>query len=673
MPRSRSSRSSRTSRRRSPKRRSSRSPKRRSPRRSPTRQSPRRRRSPKRSPTRRTYKGIDTRLYGMQQDLDPRNCDYYDCVEEDGVVKCYAKNDLRQPPEREVLFTFTVGDVRDMVSASPTTVAFDNVKRIASNIVIEHAKIYINNKPGLVRTFGIEYSDGVVTFSTKSRRNLDTERGSPQRSKKRSEPPRPIFALKSDYIVVDNTVLDHNAPHEDGRQFFGLEPLLLDSTKKTIRQGILVEESALQNQMLFGTSGSGKTKKTAEIISAFVAGDSEAQLVSVRVIYGQADMTDEYLRFRHLEPDGYNITITDRMREAFAKKNFDGDGKKKTVGVIPLVQMTLQFMSDPSLEPLKRNPEFPIHFVTQTVNNPVSSRCLTAYKIQRSDGRVLIIFDAPGNENAADIIRGMFQVNDPSLTDDKLVRLILDNSLDVAPSKTKRGGELTGTLPIFGDNAQLSYYGLDSDEVASMRSKATDLLSDTKQRFTNFKADPAAFIPGIADRSETPKTRVNHLKYCQMRVRESLYINLLIGEMTRTLDMSKAQGSLNQVSPFVTVKSKPDKDLTFATPIRYCVDSEECTISSVRAIYVDDTSASQSPVSLSVNDMDTKHKEYRTSNNTPDNILNKVLPIRQFQEGATEIRAIVVVPIGCDTEDQQSIIQNGVWKLSEQLIGRFIT
>jgi len=610
----------------------------------------------------------------MQQDLlDPRKCEYYDCVEEDGVVKCYAKNDTRQPPEREVLYAFTVGDVRDMmVSASPTTLAFDKVKRIAANIVIEHAKIYINNKPGLIRTFGIEYSDGVVTFSTKSRRNIDTERGSLTGSKRRSATPLPIFALKSDYIVVDNTVTDHNKPHEDGKQFFGLEPFLLDSTKKTIRQGILVEESALQNQMLFGTSGSGKTKKTAEIISAFVAGDSQAQLVSVKVIYGQADMTDEYLQFAHINPDGYNITITERMRDAFARKNFDGDGRKKAVGLIPLVQMTLQFMSDPSLEPLKRNPEFPIHFVTQTVNNPVSSRCLTAYKIQRSDGRVLIMFDAPGNENAADIIRGMFQVNDPSLPDDQLVRLILDNSLDVAPSK-KRGGELTGTLPIFGGNAQLSYYGLDSYEVSSMRSGATDLLSDTKQRFTGFEADPTAFIPGIAERSETPETRVKHLKYCQMRVRESLYINLLIGEMTRTLDMSKAQGSLKQVSPFVTVKSKPDTGLTFTTPIRYCVEGEECTISSVRAMYVDDTSAPQSPAKLDVDTLDAKHKEYRASNETPDNILNQVLPIRSLQEGATEIRAIVVVPIGCDTENQQSIIQNGVLKLSEQLIGRFIT
>lgn len=328
-------------------------------------------------------------------------------------------------------------------------------------------------------------------------------------------------------------------------------------------------------------------------------------------------------------------------------------------------------MSDPSFEPLKKAP-FPIHFVTQTVNNPVSSRCLTAYKIKRSDGRILIIFDAPGNENAADIIRGMFHVNDKTLTDDQLVRTILDHTLETVTNK-QGVVDLKGTLPIFGDGSQLSYHDLDSDEMKNMRAKASNELGETRQTFTGFKADPAAFIPGIADRSQTalPENRVKHLSYCKMRVRESLYINLLIGEMTRTLDMSKAQGLLKQVSPFVTVKSAPSSGYKFPFPTRYCVTNEECTISSVRAMYVDDNPPTK-PTTLGQEDMDKKHRTLKESNNTSDSILNRVLPIKLLQEKATEIRAVVVVPIGCDNPTQQSIIQNGVKKLSEQLIGRFV-
>lgn len=612
----------------------------------------------------------------MQGDVRSTDCNDYHCVDEGGgIIRCYDKDDKKH---NNPLETFTIG-----ATSSPTS-AFDNARKIAERIEIEHAKIYINNKPGTMRAFGIDLTDGIVTFSTKERHGLDTDRGSsPKKVKTASASARPLFALKSDYVVVDNSSKEYSKSVTDGKTKFKLDQLLL-TTKNTISQGILVGESMAQCQMLFGTSGSGKTKKAAEIMSAFVSGDATATLVSIKAIYGQAEMTNEYLRFKHIKPDGYNIEITKKMKTAFygddtGVQNFDGDGSTKPIGLIPLVQMTLQFMSDPSLTPLKNNSEFPIHFVTQTVNNSVSSRCLTAYTILRSDGRKLILFDAPGNENAVDIIKGMFNVNETSLSDDELVRLILDSTLE-ATAKRNGGTELTGTLPVVGNMSELrmkgvlSYHDLDSDEQKSMRIKATDQLNKTRQTFTGFIVEPAAFIPGVADRNETntPQNRAKHLKYCQMRVLESLYINLLIGEMTRTLDMSKATGSLKQVSPFVTVKGEPDSTangvMTFSNHTRYCVTGEECTLASVRAMYVDEDSiAAENKVT--VDEMDKKHRSYRIANSTP-NILNTILPIQSLQDGAKQIRAVIVVPVGCDSKNQREIIQTGVKKLSEQLIGR---
>ena len=127
----------------------------------------------------------------MQQDPDPKDCNSYDCVDEGGgIIRCYNKDDREH---KNPLQTFTVGAVQPASVMGPGADVEASQKEMA-NVKIEHAILYLNNKPGRENTFGYHVGDGAVTFMSAPLLTVRNQVASQ---------PTGVFTIPSDYLVVD--------------------------------------------------------------------------------------------------------------------------------------------------------------------------------------------------------------------------------------------------------------------------------------------------------------------------------------------------------------------------------------------------------------------------------------------------------------------------------------
>tara|TARA_B110001452_G_scaffold92525_1_gene76270 strand:- start:219 stop:1928 length:1710 start_codon:yes stop_codon:yes gene_type:complete len=559
----------------------------------------------------------------------------------DGRVECREKGNVDGP----VLQKFYTSPV----PLAPEMTEAEEEQARMLEVSIEHGIVYLNNKPGDVKTFKYQVNDTVVSFQNTTGREL--------------------FSLRKEYVVVDPA----SKLSEDS---VGSELLTHrnSSTKQGIASNVLIENHATQCIMLFGTSGSGKTTNAGNIIKQFIQIQKETQksapvvkLESVKVLYGQAEMKGKgntrKLIFHDVGIHDFNLK---RFNTALRSENFTKNALGN-VGVIPLVQETLQTMQRAAFKVDKLPKRKYVNLVSQTTNT-VSSRCLVAYTI-RVGIKTLILFDAPGNENAADIIHSMFRVLDSNINDDELVDLILSSNL------SHEKGNLQGSLPVKGiaqpGTEVLAYH--DATDPVQQHMKGEVEKHRRKGNVGGPRHNPDAYIPGM-EKELTDALKPEHLEYCQERVRESLYINLLVGKMTETLDMSKANdtGVMKQVSPFMTVGvgNKTKTGTTFENPTLFC-QGGQCTVQETRALYpAHDTASGNNTTALTDDEMHQHHMKLKT--NQKNRLLEEVLPIRALQQECAfnAIRAVIVLPIRSANNEQRDIVQKGVKLMSLQLIGK---
>lgn len=595
----------------------------------------RRRRSSKRrkSPPRRR---VLSRRYGGGTAKD---CEFYACVVKSDRVECSQKG----IPNGPVLQRFYTSPV-----PLPLELAEKEQARIHA-VPIEHGIVYLNNKPGSEKTFNYVVNGNAVSFQNTKGNQL--------------------FSLLKEYVVVDPT----KTLSEDS-----VGPELLahrdSSPKKGIASNVLIEHHDTQCIMLFGTSGSGKTTNAGKIIRQFIniqKGIQESATVileSVKVLYGQAEVKRQGNTRKLIFHDvGIHDFKTLLFKTAISEGNWTG-ASLGNMGVIPLVQETLQTMKRGAFKVDKKLPNRTyVNLVSQTTNT-VSSRCLVAYTI-KVGMKTLILFDAPGNENAADIIHSMFSVLDSSINDDELVDLILSSKLSHV------NGNLQGSLPVEGvvesGKEVLAYHDARDPVQLHMKREVEKHKSDQRGNVGGQTHNPHAYIPGV-ETGLTDAMKPGHLEYCKERVRESLYINLLVGKMTETLDMSKANetGVMKQVSPFMTVGvgNTTKTGTTFENPTLFC-QGGQCTVQETRALYPAHDTTLGHTTDLTDEEMHQHHMNLKTITN---NFLEEVLPIRELQQGCVSnaIRAVIVLPIHSANTQQRDIVQKGVQLMSLQLIGK---
>tara|TARA_B110001450_G_scaffold254436_1_gene279782 strand:- start:175 stop:2040 length:1866 start_codon:yes stop_codon:yes gene_type:complete len=196
-----------------------------------------------------------------------------------------------------------------------------------------------------------------------------------------------------------------------------------------------------------------------------------------------------------------------------------------------------------------------VRLVKQNINNKQSSRCTTIYKVTYRDRhtdkyKTIRIVDAAGNESTYDILRGMYQ-NLPENPDEADKDKVLKDFL----SATKR----------FDPKINSEYTPKISSTITEQKMEL-----DRKKGFHQYDFDPSGFVPDPASPEYQP--------YAQQLVRESLYINIMIGEMAKCLTFT-GNGDMKLLSSMllidkdsrVTLRSY-DNDGLFADKVRFMYD-----------------------------------------------------------------------------------------------------
>ena len=227
-------------------------------------------------------------------------------------------------------------------------------------------------------------------------------------------------------------------------------------------------------------------------------------------------------------------------------------------GYVTKVQTLLQTMSgEPHLAAMFDNfyGQKGVRLVKQNINNKQSSRCTTIYKVTYRDRhtdkyKTIRIVDAAGNESTYDILRGMYQ-NLPEDPDEAYKDQVLKDFL----SATKR----------LDPKKNVAYTPKISSTITEQKQEL-----DRKKGFHQYHFDTSGFVPDTSSPEYQP--------YAQQLVRESLYINIMIGEMAKCLTFTD-NGDMKLLSSMllidkdnkVTLRSY-DKDGLFADKVRFMYD-----------------------------------------------------------------------------------------------------
>lgn len=231
--------------------------------------------------------------------------------------------------------------------------------------------------------------------------------------------------------------------------------------------------------------------------------------------------------------------------------------KKSYAGYVTKVQTLLQTMrGEKHLEAMFDNfhRQKGVRLVKQNINNKQSSRCTTIYKVTYRDRtdryKTIRIVDAAGNESTYDILRGMYQ-NLRENPDEKYKNKVLTDFLNATKRlDTTKNPEYTPKI---------------SSTITEQKAEL-DRLKTTQQ----FEFDTSGFVPEPSSAEYQP--------YAQQLVGESLYINIMIGEMAKCLTFTdngdmKLRSSMLLIDQDLRVTLRSyDEDGHFADKVRFMYD-----------------------------------------------------------------------------------------------------
>ncbi len=525
---------------------------------------------------RRTYKGIDTRLYGMVADPSAEDyCKHIVCTPINANHEAVSNDDpgrigykCTYPPsasgEQKETYLYTerlsIGDVaKEERARKRRNVRFPGI-------------IYLNYPPknkeklfpeiGIVkRENGVEYvrmTDELEVRNESVIRGSDGDYGRGIRE------------------ASIHSYLDKNAK-DQVMMFFGpsgsgksynvgtVLKLIWDESKE-----IPIPDSASPTKA--GTSKSPSRSPSARAGSPSSRDSKETDRdmkIEIDVLYGQAYIdTAGMLQVMHRQ---ITLDMTTDPSKPFSnyatgsilneleyqrRKGIFND--RDYAGYVTKVQTLLQTMKgEPQLTAIFDDfyGQRGVRLVKQNINNKQSSRCTTIYKVTYRDRhtdkyKTIRIVDAAGNESTYDILRGMYQ-NLPEDPDEAYKNKVLQDFL----SATKR----------FDLKSNPEYTPKISSTITEQK-----LELDRKKGFHQYQFDTSGFVP----EPSSPE----YQSYAQQLVRESLYINIMIGEMAKCLTFTD-NGDMKLLSSMllidtggrVTLRSY-DKDGLFADKVRFMYD-----------------------------------------------------------------------------------------------------
>lgn len=356
--------------------------------------------------------------------------------------------------------------------------------------------------------------------------------------------------------------------------------------------------------MLFGPSGSGKTTNANKILES-MSGSRKLKSIHAYRLYGNAeyDFTtgENKIVFS-------NISVSDTPKQIDLKRKNYVD------------QVSAWLSSNEDGGP----------YIRQTANNIQSSRCCVAYQCVFSDGTRFVLVDGPGNESPGDLIRGMFaHPNMNTFTEEQLVEML----------RTA--------------NDSNSFHGFEVKDTGSKLEKLKTVQKLKAQNFSN-DATAAAFYP-LGD------SGIKHLQelieYCKILVKEALYINLLIGEMSKRL---KEIEELIQTMPLIKMTKLEAGGAGTFTACLEC-SKKDCKYQQVRFAYIVDDCDGKKPPQIM--DVGSTHKRLRSKRN-----LNDLFPFERLV-GEVSVYSAVVVTAHKGDERILPTLRNATYDLTRQLFG----
>lgn len=382
--------------------------------------------------------------------------------------------------------------------------------------------------------------------------------------------------------------------------------------------------------LLFGPSGSGKTVNAEKILNKIIDNTTDICVeIEATRLYGKA----KYQSFEPTPQILFNAVST-KSKSLYQKRNPANNSKSDLVK-----RATKWLLEDKSIR--------------QTVNNKTSSRCCVAYKCVFDSGREFVLVDAPGNESPADLIKGMFKhPKMDSSTEDQLIAELMS-------AKT---------------NALHDFTLIDG------LNRNRDVVEEYRRLLGHKDYDDwgkKAVYPQNASVS------TDWINYCILLIEESLYINLLIGQLSKRL---KKVPELVQRMPLLLLKHaaaakeslKYDADLVCAgkdhkkpceyhkARFAYAAEGNEMTPRVGGTPRRTRATKQTGPMSLQKsNDYVEKiHNEKRSQGNA----LEAIFPLMALIGDIPEYKALIITAYKADA-DKEKTLRHATTDLTNQLFG----
>lgn len=598
---------------------------------------------------RRTYKGIDTRLYGMQAG-DPA-CMEFTATPIDANEKEIV--DGSEPVgfmmKKDGIESFPVWLSR---FASPQSMVEQQKLNVASRLTLP-GKVFINhNKRGVGRP---------QLFADTRVLGDDTKK---------------IVRFSDDFMLPFANVVQGTTTYQTN---------VKDVTVMNIHDMLDLTQER-DSIMFFGPSGSGKThnvgmvleylyqlsknKKTGKgyISPSENAAEKDFE-VHVSVVYGQAVLRNGNLEVTNRQDINLKIPHIDDTDDASGSPSkriptsqfgvglpslcwheIHGrftdytDSGLKYPGYLTRLQMMLQTMKgEPNLEKF-HSEKNGVRFVKQNVNNKQSSRCATIFTVRfkmrsNSQYREIVIIDAAGNESTYDILAGMFNLNkyhkDPNNPTEHEKNTVLEDFLASRKIPDRATVNLSKTITD------------DKHELAN------------PPAWSSFKYDVSGLVPD-------PSQEKALFSYAKELVMESLFINLLIGQMALTTGHVNDVPELKQRSTMLLVGNKISDDRYQCKTLFDAEMPGRGYTDHIRFMYPDNDSY----INGAQQNMDEIHMKLRTEDTSATDAIIDVKKYLRNAEGVLpSVKSVIVLPYTVASETQQRNTRNAALNLTNLLIG----
>lgn len=234
------------------------------------------------------------------------------------------------------------------------------------------------------------------------------------------------------------------------------------------------------------------------------------------------------------------------------------------------------------------------------------------------------MFDAPGTEKGVEMSRNLIRCVDDEVhsDDDRYIQALLTRS--------------------------------HTFEVNNLNQVA---MTRRRNKLKDRKVPDTSMIPLKDDTEEM-------ITYCQTLVKESMYINLLIGEMARLVTKGM-QNLLPQTLPLMMIYNEDNGKWKVCKKCH----NHPCTYESVRFVYHTEDDQKCEP---SVTDtLQTDHVELRASNDADPTTLQRIFPLEQFTMPDSSDMALIIVPYK-SAALKHTAITAATQLLTKQLLGDVI-